>query len=147
MMPDPSRDVRVELRRLVEAITQSLIETSGVELAEQLRREGKEPTKVAESLRSSMLTQFRKHQQSQLKQAKEAYENKSASLHTARNTLPGTPADWRALLDRILHQHAEVGDLVTIQFRDLTKLPDEEIASLLLRLKELGLSEDGEKQV
>ena len=137
----------MELRRIVEAITQSLLEVPDTELAQQFRDDGRDPDQAAEALRARLLSRIRQHQQGKLRQAKEEYKRKAETVVSRRKCLSGTPAEWRARLVSIIKRHSGLGDLVTVRFRDLSELPDEEVASLLMRLEELGLTENGSKQV
>jgi hypothetical protein len=141
-MPENSHDPREELKRLLAALVESSVETSGQEVAALLRANGRDPDVIAERLRARMLATAKEYLQLRLRKAREEYEGRASVLEGVRAVVGGSLAEWRARLGTLLAGNPEARLLVTLQYRDYKNLSDDDLASLILQLKDLGLLED-----
>jgi hypothetical protein len=140
-MSDKPRDPREDLKRILSALAESY-ETSGAEIADALRAQGRDPDKLADKLRARSLATAKEFLQIRLRKAREEYEGRASAFERGKSLLGATLAEWRTRLAAILSGNPEARALVTVQFRDYSTLSDTDFASLILQLKDLGVLDD-----
>jgi hypothetical protein len=133
----------LQLRNVVRHLSQSIIEATDEEIREDARQAGIDLQAHATDMKRRFEDIAKKSRQKKLRAAKEAYEIEVQKLAKRTFDLPPSPAQQRALLQLVASQHAAAGKgLFTAKFRDLDKLSDSDIASLLEELAALGLIPD-----
>ena len=138
MATDSERDLR--LRRVIDGVVESILEASEEELDEDLRARGEDPDAVAERMRELAEGAVERHRgKERLRRAREQYEARVAAMAEREYDLPESMWEQRQLLDQVFHARPDVAQMVTLQFRDLRGLPDEDVTSCLRQLAELGV--------
>jgi hypothetical protein len=141
-MPTKPRDYRGELREVMNELAEAVAEASDKELLAEAQETGLDLEVEAESVRAVFrrsVDKFRKHK---LEQARRDYEHAASALFTKSYRLPETPRDRRSLLTNLLAAQPQMQGMLTVQFRELDQLSDEDVESSLRKLAELGILDD-----
>jgi hypothetical protein len=141
-MPKQPRDYRGELREVMNALADSVAETSDKELLAEAQEAGLDLEAEAESVRAVLRRSIDKFRKRKLEQARRDYEIAASALFTKEYSLPETPRDRKRLLTNILAAKPQMQDMLTVQFRELDQLSDEDVESSLRKLAELGILDD-----
>ncbi len=147
-MSDKPRAYQAELRQVLNALAEDVAEISDKELL----AEASEPDLAtdAEGVRSILRRVVEKFKRRKLHEAQEAYRLAAASLAAKKYDLPKTPQERRSLLTLISSSKPQIQEMLTVQFRELSKLSDADVESTLRKFAELGLLEEpasGEKGI
>jgi len=116
----------------MDAMEQSIIDASEEDLRADVAESGEDFAQVASSVRDRLARVRKEAQQRALRAAREGYERSQRAERSF--TLPPTPAGRRELFERTIARHPELN----VQFRDFAALNDDDIASALQDLFELG---------
>lgn len=129
----------LHLHALVDALARSVTEAADEEVREDAHSSGVDLNANAAQLKqmlSETATRFRKRKffeaQQQYKEEVQRIQNRSAQL-------PESAAERRALLQLVAAQHAQGAMALTAHGRDLERLSDSDVTSLLEELAALGL--------
>jgi hypothetical protein len=141
-MPSKPRDYRGELREVMNALAEAVAEASDEELLAEAQAEGLDLEAEAESVRAVLRRSVGKFKKRKLEQARRDYELAASALFTNKYSLPETPRERRSLLTNILTAQPQMQGMLTVQFRELEQLSDEDIESSLKKLAELGILDD-----
>jgi len=137
-------DKRAErlLSRILETASESVTEASDEEIIEVLKAEAKDPTVVSEGVRAVLLRSVAAHKRALREKLKKMHEEEVSKIRRGISRLPGTPSERRAVLQSVLWRAPEYRQGLTLQFRELSELTDDDVRLLLLQLAELGVLDD-----
>lgn len=141
-MPKKSRDYRGELREVMNALAEAVAEASDEELLAEAQEAGLDLEAEAESVRAVLRRSVEKFKKRKLEQARRDYELAASALFTKTYHLPETSRERRDLLTNILAAKPQMQGMLTVQFRELDQLSDEDVESSLRKLAELGMLDD-----
>lgn len=141
-MPKKPRDYRGELREVMNALAEAVAETSDEEILAEAQEAGLDLEAEAESVRAVLRRSIEKFKKRKLEQARRDYELAVSALFTKTYSLPETPQERRSLLTNILAAQPQMQGMLTVQFRELDQLSDDDIESSLRKLAELGMLDD-----
>lgn len=136
------RDYRGELREVMNALAETIAEASDKELLAEAQEAGSDLEAEAESVRAVLRRSLDKFKKRKLEQARRDYELAASALLTKEYSLPNSPRERRELLTNILAAQPQMQGMLTVQFRELDQLSDEDIESSLRKLAELGMLAD-----
>jgi hypothetical protein len=141
-MPKKQRDYRGELREVMNALAEAATEASDEELLAEAQETGLDLEAEAESVRAVLRGSVDKFRKRKLEQARRDYEIAASALFTKKYSLPETPSERKSLLTNLLIAQPQMQDMLTVQFRELDQLSDEDVESSLRKLAELGMLDD-----
>ncbi len=140
-MSRPKSDIE-KLTSLLDALEESIIQTPDEEIIQETRLEGKDPDAVASDVGTLISSQLKTYRQKKLSAAREGYRQ-SVSAGTKRfKPIPETPSQRRALLTSIFNTRANVPQEFTVAWRQGQHISDDDVASLLEDLSDLGFLEE-----
>ena len=123
-----------EYRSIMNALADSVIEASDEELDAEF---GTEPPARTKSV---LQAAGKEYAQAKLRAARTSHEQATRAIQSHAFDMPASAAERRALLDAVLASHMSTGfTSLTAQFRDLTSIPDADVASTLRQLEALGV--------
>lgn len=132
-----------QIRRIIDAVAESVAETTNAEILEDVNVQGKNPAVIAQEVRAVLLRGVIAHGKTKLHAAKRQHEKQVEALSRIRFILPDTPAAMRALLAKVLTLVPEYKTaMLTAQYRDFSELSDEDVRQHLIQLAQLGVLED-----
>jgi hypothetical protein len=126
----------------MNALAEAVAEVSDQELLAEASEAGIDLEAEAESVRALLHRSVDKLKKRKLEQARRDYELASTALFEKKYKLPETPREKRELLTNILLARPQMQGMLTVQFRELDQLSDEDIESSLRKLAELGVLDD-----
>ncbi len=142
MVSEP-RDDEERLERIIGGAAESVLEATDEEIEAEVRAEGLDPTEVAEDVRGVLLGALERFRaKERLQRSRGEYEARVAELSEREHDLPEMPQERRQLLALAFRARPQAAGMLTLQFRDLESLPDEDVASCLRQLAELGVLDD-----
>ncbi len=142
MVSEP-RDDEERLERIVGGIAESVLEASDEEIEAEARAEGLDPDAVAEDVRGVLLAALERHQGKQrLERSRAEHEARVAAMRQREHQLPASAQERQQLLALAFRARPQAAGMLTLQFRDLESLPDEDVTSCLRQLAELGVLDD-----
>lgn len=141
-MTRPKNDIE-RLRTLIDAVEESILNASDEEILEDICLEGRDPDQVARSVQNMIGAKIKAHRQQKLKAAREGYARVSQNRRSPLATLKD-PVARRALLERIIATRDDLPAGITMAFRQGGEMSDEDVASLLEDLSQLGIPLEGE---
>ncbi len=137
------RDDEERLERLVGAAAEAVLEATDAEIESEILASGLDPDEVAKDVRNVLLTAVDRHEgRERLRRSRTEYESRTAKLRQRAHRLPATPRQRRNLLAFVFRAQPQAAGMLTLQFRDLESLPDEDVTSCLRQLAELGVLDD-----
>ncbi len=146
-MSDRSRKYDDELAGIMNAIAESVLQIP----EEEMRAEIAEEASQAEETRNLLLGTVKAYRQQHLLEAERRYNERITLMQGKKYDIPESVQEQRNLFFALLASNPTAHSLLTAQHRDFSDLPDDEIASYLKQLMELGVtvaptdSEDEEK--
>jgi hypothetical protein len=129
----------LHLHALVDALAQSVAEAADEEVLEDAHSSGIDLNANASQLKqmlSETATRFRKRK---FFEAQQQYKEEVQRIQNRSVQLPESAAERRALLQLVAAQHAQGAMALTAHGRDLERLSDSDVTSLLEELAALGL--------
>ncbi len=127
-----------ELANIMNALADSVWETTDEEIKEELTEEGDD----TEAVRQILLKSVKDCRQKSLREAKERHEKNVFSFRQTKFDLPDSPAEKRNLIQAMLGNMAAQNQVrVTAQFRDFENLPDEDLDGVLQQILALQAAE------
>jgi hypothetical protein len=141
-LPKKPRDYRGEFRDVMNALAEAVAEASDKEILAEVQDAGLDLNAEAESVRAVLRRSIDKFKKRKLEQARRDYELAASALFTKAYHLPETPNERRNLLTNILVAQPQMQGMLTVQFRELDLLSDDDIESSLRKLAELGMLDD-----
>jgi hypothetical protein len=139
-MPNKPRDYDEELRRLIDSLAESILESPDEDFVNMEADERNKKGTRAEEVRKVLLEGVKRVGQERLRSAEQQYQRRLAEIRAKRHAIPATREGRRRLLERALSRERDVREAVlTLQHRDFSALTDSDIDSLLVDLLELGV--------
>jgi hypothetical protein len=136
-MPNKPRDYDEELRRVMDSLAESVLESPDEDSAD---KSGHDQGNDAEEVRKILLDGLNRIRRERLRSAEERYKTRLAEIGAKRFALPATREGRRTLLEKALSREREVREAVlTLQHRDFSALTDSDVETLLVQLFELGV--------
>ena len=97
-MPEKPRDYEAELRALMDALAESVVEATDEEIISEMREGGEDPAAAAEGVRAVLRHAVKAYEQRHLREAQEAYEKRVDAIRRRTFSLPTAPESRRKLL-------------------------------------------------
>lgn len=139
-MPNKPRDYEEELRRLMDSLAESILESHDEDFANTEAGERNKEETRAEEVRMVLLEGVQRVRRERLRSAEEQYQARLAEIRAKRHAVPATREGRRKLLAKALSRKREVREAVlTLQHRDFSALTDSDVETLLVQLFELGV--------
>ncbi len=136
------RDERAELARILDGVVDSILEAPEEEIDGDLRALGEDPEKAAMRARQLALAAVQQHRTGRRESARRQFDDQQQALEAQSYDLPGTPELRFALLTAAVRGKPWLGDMLTVEHRQLRSLPDEDVISYLRQLAELGVLDE-----
>lgn len=136
------KDLPDRLRAVMEALAEHEDSLSDDEVLSDVAAAGVDAQAEAERVRNVLLGAVRKHKRSRLDRAEEEHRHEVAQIAAAAVRLPTTPMARRARLQRAVERAPRLRESLTLQFRGLESISDEDVESALRQLQHLGLLDD-----
>lgn len=130
------------LSKILDAAAESVAEASDEEIIEDMKTRGEDPIAAAEEVRAVLLRGMAAHKKAIRERLKKMHEEEVAKIRRGTATLPGTPSERRTLLQNVFRRNPGYRQGLTLQFRGLSELADDDVWQLLLQLAELGALDD-----
>jgi len=128
-----------QFKGVVNALARSVAEATDEEIVEDAKASGFNLEANAAELKAMFLDTAKKFQKRKLIEAKEAYGRQVQRLQQTSFQLPQSPAERQALLQSVVAQQAQRGNVLTAKFRDFENMSPTDVESLLQELGALGL--------
>ncbi len=113
------------------------------EIEAEARAEGLDPDEVAEDVRGVLLAAVDRYQGKQrLERSRAEHQARVKEMRQREHQLPASPRQRQQLLALAFRARPQAAGMLTLQFRDLESLPDEDVTSCLRQLAELGVLDD-----
>ena len=141
-MADKGLSQTERLKRMLDALAENIEIAPGNEVIEDARLEQKKPDEIAAHGKNVLLQAVKSHQQRELKNAREGYEQEVLAIKARRIELPKQPEVRRTWLAAVLEQLPQLQAAFTIQNRNFSELSDEDVESHLRKLEILGVLKD-----
>lgn len=143
LMAREPRDGEERFERLIGGAAEAVLESSDEEIEAEARAEGLDPAEAAEGVRSVLLAAVDRFSgQRRRERSRAEYEARVVAMRQRQPRLPKTADARRQLLALAFRQQPQAAGMLTLQFRDLKGLPDEDVTSCLRQLAELGVLAD-----
>ena len=134
---------RQEFEHLIEGLADSILGASDEDLLEETREAGEAPAEIEQKVKTLLHAAVDHVQEHRRRQARDEYERRSLELKQHRTfRTAGSFEEKRGWLDQVLSRQPDVQQLVTVQFRDLGDLTEEDVDAILGKLAALGLLGD-----
>src|SRR6267378_6224039 len=117
----------IQLRGVVNALSQSIREASDEELLEDARQCGVDVKANAAGLKQMFSATAKAYQKRHLLKAQADYAREASALETTAYPLPISPAEQRMLLQLVAAQAQTSGSAFTAKFRNLETLSDADV--------------------
>ena len=128
-----------KLRALLDAVEEDILRASDEEIIEDTKTAREDPEASAQHVQSLIQSGIKRQRQKKLRAAREGYNRSAARQQRSTSPLPDDSAERRALLDGILASHGNVPREITMAFREGKHMSDDDVASILDDLVELGI--------
>jgi len=132
----------LHLRALVDAMAQSVEDASDAEIFEDAHATGFDLKANAAELKNMLAETAKRFQKRKFFAAQQQYQAEVERIRRSSVHLPESAADRRALVQLVAAQHAQGAMALTAHGRDLERLSDNDVTSLLEELAALGLLND-----
>lgn len=127
------------LCKIMDAISDPILEMSDEDLLAEVREDGEDPGQVAAEVKEVLLGAIKSYRQRNLIAAAREYERQTAHAEKRESKIPTSPVQRRKLLDLIFARQPE---LLTFQNREFRDFTDTDVEGLLTDLEDLGALED-----
>jgi hypothetical protein len=129
-----------EVMHLLFGLADWVAEASPTEMLEEAEQHRVNLLDEAEEVRGILRSAGRRYLQRKLRKSRQAYETAITEMHAKRYDLPESAVERRQLLNTVLRDRPDFQPIVmTAQHRNFSELTDEDVASFLKQLKDLGL--------
>lgn len=129
-----------QLERIYDELAESVLELTDEEILDEARSRGIDPVQEAEQVRVLMKNASGALRRQKLRDAQKQHQQRVDEMGQRKYMLPSGADERRRLLLSVLAKCPDISAL-TVQFRDFTDLPDEDIETVLKQLADLGLLE------
>lgn len=138
-MSTDARDEQPRISALLDAIAEAIANTPDDEIVEDVAAAGENADEIAREAAAAIETALH---EVKVQRRSDAMQRRSERLRRLneqaghrRPRIPGTPAEQRMLLQRILSREKAA----TVQWRDYESMSDDEVQSTLNQMEALGL--------
>ncbi len=129
---------RHPLDGILEGLAESIAHEDADELLREAQSAGRDPKMIADSLRSTVSGALKRLEQKKLEAARKTYRLRSQNELSSNSCVALTPEGRKQQLLGILQRKPALGLAITAQHRNFEDLSDEDVASALEDLAELG---------
>jgi hypothetical protein len=137
-VPNEPRDILQELRDVMDAVSEPVLQMSDEDLLAEAIESGENPEQAASNLRALLRTSVKDYKQRHLRAAKAEYEREAYASNQCQTRLPTSAEERRALLNLVCKQNPEIGAALTLRHRNFEVLTDADVTTSLEELQELG---------
>ncbi len=137
----------LQFKNLVDALSRSIIDATDEEIQEDARLAGVDLDANAAQLKRRLAATAKKFHKRKFFRAQEDYRKEVQNIQHSSFQLPASADERRTLLQLVAAQQAQRGAPLTAHGRDLEKLSDNDVTSLLEELAALGLLPDSGSEV
>ena len=138
----PKNDTE-RLQVLTDALEESILAATDEEILEDVVLQGRDYEAAAQLVRNMIGAQIKAHRQQKLKAAREGHARVSQKRRGPLAALKD-PIARRALLEHIMATRNDLPTGLTMAFREGGEMSDEDVASVLDDLAQLGILVEGE---
>jgi len=142
-MSDKTKDIQKKIDNIAQEIEESTLLMSDDEINEEIKAMGEDPEASANKVRSLIQSSIMKQKKKRFAEAEQRIEQQRKLFQNIDIGL--NEGNQRDLLINILSQNPSIQERLTVQFRDLNELSDEDVASILRDIKKLNLLRDQDK--
>ncbi len=141
-MAGDRHDPLAALERILSGIVDSILDAPEEEIDDDLRAVGEDPEKAAMRARQLALDAVQQHRARRRESARRQFDDQQEALEARDYDLPGTAEERLALLASAVRGKPWLGDMLTVEHRQLRSLTDEDVVSYLRQLAELGVLDE-----
>ena len=134
-----SKEYLEQLEHISQAYEDMLFGMSDEEIENEIISEGDNPHLVADSVLHLMNTSIMKFKKGKLAKARALYDEKTKAPSKEISQLSLTRKQKEDLLLNIIMSNPQIGNALTIQYREFHKLSDSDLDDLLIELDFLKL--------
>lgn len=138
-MSGQNKDHNEELCRIMDAISDPVLEMTDEEIIADAIENGENPEELANQVKGLLLGTVKTYKQRRLHAAQREYEQEIARMGKRGSRIPPSIKEQRQLLSHLFIQKPQ---LLTLQNREFQDLTDGDVASLLMEFEELGTLDD-----
>ncbi len=143
MSSKENRDPIKELDAVYDALADSITHAKDEELLEEAKLFGQDPKQLAADVKTTLLKSLTAFKQRRLIEARREYDESADSIKVgALAKLPQSPEERRSLLSWVFSQRPAMQAMLTTQHREFTDLSDDDVASYLEELGQLGVLDE-----
>lgn len=133
----------LKFQRIMDAISDSILEASDEEILEEMVLAGEDSEAVAKEVKDVLYGALLKHKKHRLPELEQQHAEQLAHLEGKIVNIPEAPKERRNLLEKILGIKPDFRQLVlTAQYRDLSEIDDQAIEEHLREWAQLGVLDD-----
>lgn len=137
-MPEKPVNDEQRLRRVFDALADSVEGLTEEELLAEAREEG-DPKSLAAEVTRLIAKMIGSHNARKRIEARLRYEARIAAMGQRRYDLPTKPEERRALLDALVARTPAIRSAITLHHRELKSLSDDDVEGYLKKLVDLAL--------
>lgn len=138
------RWTREEAERVLDQITESIEKGDAVEIAADLKESGQDVNEIASRTKAAALAGIKEFRQKRLHQARQRYQESSSRIERRAKRFGGSPEERRRRFFSAIEANPSLKSALTMQYRDLNELTDEDIETGLDDLETLGALEESD---
>lgn len=135
---------REEAERALDQIAESIEKGDAGEIAADLKELGQDVNEIASQTKAAALAGIKEFRQQRLHQARQRYQESSTKIERRPKRFGGSPEERRRRFFSALESNPGLKSALTMQFRDLDELTDEDIETGLDDLETLGALEESD---
>lgn len=140
-MTEP-KDVLDELCNVMDTVSEPVLLMSDEEVLAEAVASGEDPEQSAANVKALLQNAVKEYRQRRLRSAQEEYEREAFASQRRQATLPNSAAERRILLNLVCTQKPDIGNALTLRYRNFDELTDADVESSLEELQELGALDD-----
>ena len=141
-MTDMPQDNERERRTILNALAESVAETSPEDLWRECREEGLDVESLANQAKTVIASAITRHKQGKLRRARAEYDARILSMGKRASPLPQSSGKRRELLTTVFAMKPDLRGVLTAAGREFHALTDEDVDLLLRQLQHLGVLDD-----
>jgi hypothetical protein len=134
-----SKNYREQLNTILDALAESVVESSDECIREEAQEEGTNLDAVAYEVKHVLHDAVRCFGEKRRRAVREQYESHVTSMNQRKRVLPSTYAQLLSLLEAVFTQRPDLQNVLTLQYRDFREMSQEDVESSLIQLYELGV--------
>lgn len=138
------RWTREEAERVLDQIAESIEKGDAVEIAGDLKGSGQDVNEIASQTKAAALAGIKEFRQQRLHRARQRYQESSSRIERRAKRFGGSPEERRRRFFAALESNPGLKSALTMQYRDLNELTDEDVETGLDDLETLGALEESD---